>query len=68
MPAGEFSVGDHVMCVHHWIIKRPDGPTSEGRCKRCGAKKSFANTIIDNHIADWSRIAQARDHRKDERR
>ena len=54
------------MCTHHWIIKRPDGPTSEGRCKRCGAKKAFANTIIDNHMGDWSRIAQARDNRKDD--
>ena len=56
------------MCVHHWIIEPPNGPTSKGRCKRCGEKKSFANTVIDNHIADWSRIAQARDHREDERR
>jgi hypothetical protein len=56
------------MCIHHWIIDPPSGPTSKGRCKRCGEKRTFANTIIDNHMGDWSRIAQARDNRTDERR
>ena len=29
--------------VHHWIIDSPNGPTSEGRCKSCGAEKDFIN-------------------------
>ena len=65
MPTGKFPVGGYVMCVHHWIIKQADGPTSEGRCKRCGERKAFANTVIDNHMGDWSKIAHARDNRKD---
>ncbi|HXH20391.1 MAG TPA: hypothetical protein VNN10_00045 [Dehalococcoidia bacterium] len=34
-------------CQHHWLIETPDGPTSEGRCKRCGEKKSFLNVFED---------------------
>ncbi len=64
MPTGEFSVGGYVMCVHHWIIKRANGPTSEGRCKRCGEKKAFVNTIATD-MGNWSKMAQARDNRKD---
>ena len=30
-------------CVHHWIIGNPEGPTSIGACKICGAEKEFAN-------------------------
>jgi len=30
-------------CVHHWIIEPPDGPTSKGVCKICGAVKEFEN-------------------------
>lgn len=33
-------------CVHHWIINEPDGPTSEGVCKKCGAKKLFPNYMF----------------------
>jgi hypothetical protein len=34
-------------CRHHWVIDTPDGPTSEGRCKRCGERKSFLNVFED---------------------
>jgi hypothetical protein len=34
-------------CRHHWVIETPDGPTSEGRCKRCGEQKSFLNVFED---------------------
>jgi hypothetical protein len=30
-------------CVHHWLIESPAGPTSEGRCRRCRAVKTFSN-------------------------
>lgn len=36
-----------VGCSHHWIIASPDGPTSWGRCKYCGAEREFLNSIRD---------------------
>jgi hypothetical protein len=30
-------------CVHHWVIADPDGPTSDGFCKKCGSSKEFMN-------------------------
>ena len=36
-------VGPRVECSHHWIIGSPDGPTSWGQCKHCGAEKEFLN-------------------------
>ncbi len=30
-------------CIHHWRIAMPDGPTSHGVCKRCGAEREFSN-------------------------
>jgi hypothetical protein len=32
-------------CGHHWVIESPDGPTSRGRCKLCGAVKEFSNYL-----------------------
>ena len=32
-------------CVHHWIIDPANGPVSEGRCKKCGARKDFFNAF-----------------------
>ena len=31
-------------CVHHWLIEAPNGRESTGVCKRCGKKRSFANS------------------------
>lgn len=31
-------------CVHHWLIEAPGGRESTGTCKRCGKKRSFANS------------------------
>lgn len=30
-------------CCHYWIIESPNGPTSRGVCKFCGAEKEFDN-------------------------
>jgi len=30
-------------CAHHWQIATPNGETSDGVCKYCGATRSFAN-------------------------
>ncbi len=32
-------------CVHYWIIEPPEGATSTGVCKLCGAKEEFLNVI-----------------------
>jgi protein associated with RNAse G/E len=32
-----------VRCKHHWLIAEPNGPTSRGVCKRCGAVREFYN-------------------------
>jgi len=32
-------------CHHHWVIESPDGPTSIGICKYCGAVKEFSNFL-----------------------
>ena len=30
-------------CAHHWIIDPPDGPVSNGTCKKCGKTREFMN-------------------------
>jgi len=30
-------------CCHYWVVESPDGPTSRGVCKFCGAVKEFYN-------------------------
>ncbi len=30
-------------CRHHWLIEAPNGMTSPGRCKVCGAERDFNN-------------------------
>lgn len=34
-------------CRHHWFIQSPEGPTSLGRCKHCGAEREFPNSGSD---------------------
>lgn len=34
-------------CRHHWLIESPQGPTSMGICKLCGARKEFSNSATD---------------------
>jgi len=34
-------------CQHHWVIDTPNGSYSGGRCKRCGAERSFRNSNED---------------------
>lgn len=30
-------------CSHYWVIESPNGPTSRGVCKYCGAEEEFGN-------------------------
>lgn len=39
------------MCVHHWILETPDGPTGWGECKLCHERKEHSNSIPDS--ANW---------------
>lgn len=32
------------ICVHHWRIETPHGPTVEGECRNCGATRVFSTT------------------------
>ena len=32
-------------CAHHWVIAAPNGPTSEGVCRRCGHQREFVNSV-----------------------
>jgi len=34
------------VCVHHWLIEPPDGPTSAGVCKLCEAVQDFGNYAV----------------------
>lgn len=36
------------VCKHHWRIAAPNGATSMGTCKRCGAVKEFSNSSSDS--------------------
>lgn len=36
-----------VQCRHHWVIDSPEGATSKGVCKLCGAEKQFSNATAD---------------------
>ena len=32
-------------CIHHWIVRPPDGATSWGECQKCGRRKRFSNRL-----------------------
>jgi|GEM_PF-2117929 hypothetical protein len=32
-------------CVHYWLIDVPSGPVSDGKCRVCGQKKEFRNSL-----------------------
>jgi hypothetical protein len=52
------------VCRHHWRIDAPNGATSMGRCKICGAVREFANSssdsIWENDSSDSSRSWRGR--------
>ena len=53
---GESAIGpdiqDQPECQHHWVIAKPSGPVSRGKCRLCGEEKDFQN-FMEN--APWSR-------------
>lgn len=32
-------------CTHFWMIDKPNGPTSQGRCTLCGETSEFKNSM-----------------------
>ena len=35
------------VCAHRWVIETPNGATSHGTCRVCGAEKEFPNSAED---------------------
>jgi len=44
--------------AHHWLIRKPDGPISEGVCKWCNAHRDFTNEVTRRYTSQ-NRVAQA---------
>lgn len=40
-----------ITCQHHFLIESPNGPTSDGVCKKCKEKRTFHNSL---HVDGWS--------------
>lgn len=32
-------------CIHWWVLEDPDGKTSRGECRNCGAKRTDFNNV-----------------------
>lgn len=43
-------------CVHHWIVRPPNGETSWGECQKCGRRKRFSNSFEGRDRANNSDI------------
>lgn len=44
----EISEEEEPRCQHHWRIDPPNGATSLGTCKVCGAVREFRNSTTDS--------------------
>ncbi|HIA75693.1 MAG TPA: hypothetical protein EYN38_06920 [Flavobacteriales bacterium] len=44
-------------CTHYWVVDQPNGPVSTGRCKLCGHKEEFRNSMPGS---GWDRSGQAK--------
>jgi hypothetical protein len=49
-------------CAHWWRIETPNGETSRGTCKHCGAERSFANSSQTRTMARSVRPPSANGH------
>lgn len=45
--------------VHHWRIEEPNGETSLGVCKICGATRAFKNWLPDTDYLTFEERRQA---------
>ena len=37
-------------CTHHFVIETAAGPTSLGKCQKCGITKPFQNYVEGGHF------------------
>ena len=55
-------------CTHHWLIDKPNGPTSQAACKLCGERAEFRNSMPgtgwDRDSQQRKRAAQQRQNRR----
>lgn len=43
-------------CVHHWLVRPPQGENSWGECRKCGRRKRFSNRFDGRDRANNSDI------------
>ena len=43
-------------CVHHWLVRPPQGETSWGECRKCGRRKRVSNRFDGRDRANNSDI------------
>ena len=55
-PAREASPQKDARCVHHWMVRPPDGENSWGQCRKCGRRKRFSNRFDGRDRANNSDI------------
>lgn len=65
MMAASGAVKTRGRCSHYWIIDSPNGPTSVGRCKYCGAVKEFNNYLPYSSWAEEKAANRGRSRRRD---
>lgn len=46
-PTTETPIPEAPVCIHRWVIETPNGETSKGVCRYCGAEKEFPNAAED---------------------
>jgi hypothetical protein len=46
-PQPEVEEKEVPVCAHRWVIESPNGATSLGKCRVCGAEKEFPNSAED---------------------
>lgn len=44
---------------HHWLIESPNGETSRGVCKICGATREFRNWLPDADFLTYEERRQS---------
>ncbi len=43
-------------CIHHWVVRPPEGATSWANCRKCGRRRRFNNTFEGRDRANNSDI------------
>ena len=55
-PAREAASSADAPCIHHWLVRPPDGENSWGQCRKCGRRKRFSNRFDGRDRANNSDI------------